>query len=208
VEPLLRPGVSRNGAAVSHNEYGSLIEGWKVAMIGRRARMLGFREDDIPDLEQQIVMDLLGFEYDPTRGSSEANAVITIIDRALFNVLRDRNRDVRRVNAEARSFEVMTERTFFECIHGNDADVRLDLEGAMAGLSASEREMCTALLRGESQADIAQARGCTRAAVSNALQKVREALRERGIGGYADERSQSGRGRKRGARRAGRRKPK
>ncbi len=40
---------------MSGNDYGNLIEKWKVELIERRARRLGFKDHEIPDLEQEIV---------------------------------------------------------------------------------------------------------------------------------------------------------
>ena len=56
---------------MSGNDYGDLIEKWKIDLIEMRARSLGFTRDEIPDLQQDIVLHLLGFEYDETQGANE-----------------------------------------------------------------------------------------------------------------------------------------
>ena len=39
--------------------YEGLVERWKVDLISERARRMGFRPDEIPDVQQQIIMEVL-----------------------------------------------------------------------------------------------------------------------------------------------------
>ncbi len=43
----------------TENDYGDLIEPSEVELIARRSSCLGFREDEMPDLEQEIARGLL-----------------------------------------------------------------------------------------------------------------------------------------------------
>ena len=171
---------------MSENKYGDLIEEWKVDLIERRARAMGFSEDEIPDLQQDIILHLLGFEYDEKVGATENTAVQRIIDRKLSNARRDKKRQVRRLNYESVSLENadtsgLTQRGTLEA---ERSDLRLDLRAAMAGLPELERAVCEGLLRGESKSEIAVACGCSNANITKAVRRLRKILHARGLDEY------------------------
>jgi len=72
------------------NDYGDPLERWKVDLIRARAKRLFFREDEIPDIEQIIVMELLDVDCRPdiSGGASETTFVIAVIDRQLRQIKR------------------------------------------------------------------------------------------------------------------------
>ena len=179
------PGCPPEGHRHVHgNEYGDLIERWKVDLIRMRARRFGFRPCDIPDLEQTIVLELLGIDYDPNRegGTTERTFGIAVIDRQLKEALRSRSRHCRRINQEAQSLDAVP------AVSEGVADsqhyrpqLRLDIESAMMGLTPTERTICEALREGHTQADIARTRGCSRAAVSKQVARMAQKLRQWGL---------------------------
>jgi RNA polymerase sigma factor (sigma-70 family) len=182
---------------VLRNDYGDLIERWKVDLIRGRAKRFGFRDDDIPDLEQVIVMELLGVDYDADLegGAAERTFVIAVIDRQLREIRRRRGRHVRRAAFEAQSLDAvpgLAEKTYFRMRHGNRPELRLDLEQALMGLTPAERAVCEALHQGLSQAEIARERHCSRAAVCKHVGRVAEKFRRWGLDAYLP-------GRKKGA---------
>jgi RNA polymerase sigma factor (sigma-70 family) len=163
---------------MSGNDYGDLIEKWKIKLIALRARRLGFTSDEIPDLQQDIILELLGFEYDATQGASETTAFGRVIDRKLINERRNRNRDIRRINCDAISLNHVDD---WACPVSNPierCELRIDLADAMTGLTETERHVCNALLHGENQASIAEQRGCSRAAVWNIVKRLRNRFRK------------------------------
>jgi DNA-directed RNA polymerase specialized sigma24 family protein len=171
---------------MSWNDYGNLIEEWKVNLIEMRARAMGFSEDDIPDLQQEIILHLLEFEYDETRGASESTALHRIIDRKLINARRDRTRQVRRLNNETVSLDEAdaAERPRPGMSDTKRCALRLDLEAAIAGLEGLAKAVCKGLLRGDSKAEIAAAYGRTDGAVSHAIHRVRRRFSARGLHSY------------------------
>ena len=62
------------------NDYGDLIERWKVDLIRERSRRFFFRQDEIPDIEQIVVMELLNADHRPDipGGASETTFVIAV----------------------------------------------------------------------------------------------------------------------------------
>ncbi|HRR82446.1 MAG TPA: sigma-70 family RNA polymerase sigma factor [Planctomycetota bacterium] len=181
------------------NEYGDLIERWKVDLIRARARRFGFRPDDIPDLEQTIVLELLSAGYRPglEGGAAERTFTIAVIDRQLKETLRSRRRDLRRVNHEARSLDA--DPAAAEEVPSPRPDstldgLSLDVQAAMVGLTPTERAICQALSEGQSQADIARERGCSRAAISKHIAQVALKLCGWGVDAYVTGRRRKGQG--------------
>jgi RNA polymerase sigma factor (sigma-70 family) len=159
------------------NDYGSLIAQWKVELIRMRALKYLFREDEVPDLEQVVVPQLLKATYDPQNpsGARERSFLIAIIDRQLMKVMRDRQRDVRKVNYESASVnEAVISRP-------ESHELRLDVQRALARMTSGERRICEALMEGRSQAEIARMTGRSKAAICNEVRKLREKFQAWGL---------------------------
>ena len=173
------------------NDYGGLIAPWKVRLIVARAKRLGFRDDEIPDLQQQIVPGLLEATFAPDRvgGASEETFVITMIDRQLVNVKRDRMRDRRRANSEALSLDadlVLSEKDLFARHCWDVLELQIDVRDVLEALTPAERAICKALAEGHSQADIARTMGRSKAAISNEVHKLRGKFRCLGLADYLE----------------------
>ena len=171
---------------MSGNQYGGLIADWKVRLIEARAKRLGFRDDEIPDLQQEIVPQLVEFEseYDETWTASEKTAVKRAIDKHLFKALRKRKRYVRRANYETAPLEKAAGKSCPGMPAIEHCELRLDLEAAMADLSELERAVCEGLLQGDSKTEIAMRYGCSNAAITKALARLRRKLSARGLDEY------------------------
>ena len=174
---------------MERNDYGDLIEKWKVELIRARARRFYFRDDELDDLEQMIVPQLIDVEFDADAadGASERTFVTTIIDRQLMKVKRDRGRDVRRVNYESPHIEdegALSTEDLMSLGRAEKPELALDVEQALSDLTPSERAICLALKDGLSQADIARATGRSKAAICNEVQKLRERFSEWGFEDY------------------------
>lgn len=169
---------------MSTNEYGNLIEKWKVDLIEKRARRMGFSNHDIPDLQQEIVLERLEFQPEGRNGASEKTAVLSVIDKLLVTELESRSRLVRRANYEAAPLEEVREPAVAGAPIADKCGLRIDLKAAMDGLSETEREICEALMRGERRSAIAKARGYGRSWMTGVLRRLREKLRSAGLDRY------------------------
>ena len=171
------------------NDYDDLIAKWKVDLIGMRARYFGFSRDDVPDLQQVIISQLLQLKFAPDKpnGAAEKTFIITVIDRQLLKIKRNRKREVRRANYETRSLDDLnlTENAFSTLQNPDALDLRLDIGSALPGLTALERRICKALSQGGSQAEIARSTGRSKATISGDVKKLREKFRQWGLGAYA-----------------------
>jgi RNA polymerase sigma factor (sigma-70 family) len=193
--PRLRDDPERR-RHVERNDYGSLIAQWKVDLIRSRARKFFFRDDEVPDLEQIIVPEIINAPFDPSApGASERTFVISVVDRQLLKVKRDRKRDVRRVNYESESLDeiVFTERASSALERSEPHELRLDVQQVVAGLTPAQQAICQALAEGCSQADIARLIGRSKAAICVEVKRLREKFRAMGLGERAGEDSDQNR---------------
>jgi RNA polymerase sigma factor (sigma-70 family) len=175
------------------NDYGGLIEQWKVDLIKARARRFGFRDDELPDLEQVIVLQLIEVEYAPgdENPATERTFVRSIVDRLLARHRRDQKRDRRRASHDASSLDSgwpEADEALVELHRSYDLGLRLDVQDALAGLSPVERALCEALMQGQSRAEVARKRGVPRAAVSKQVSRLAEKFRLLGLEAYVARR--------------------
>ena len=172
---------------MGRNKYDGLIEEWKVDLVRSRAKKWGFLEDDVPDLEQQAALELLKVQFKPDEyaGVQEKTLVVEVIDRMLKMVMRNRKRDVRRVNYLAELIEsaegLVTEKSVLGKLGTTRTEMRLDVERALMGLSEEERTIIGRLGEGDSQAEIARSMGSSKAKVNETVMRLREKFRRWGI---------------------------
>jgi len=131
------------------NTYSGLIDDWKIALIDQRARLRGFRFDELPEVRQDIVSELYRFQFDPTRGASERTALISWIDRSLLMLLRTR---ARRQAHEVLAPQFVDEEGVVDdrVDPHREQDLRHDLAPVLASLEPVEREVCAGLAQGDS----------------------------------------------------------
>ena len=70
---------------MNFNSYRGCIEQWKVDLIVYRAKAFGFQEDEIMDIQQDLVLKLMKFKYDPQKSNDaqESTVLQTVIDNEL-----------------------------------------------------------------------------------------------------------------------------
>lgn len=185
------------------------IDDYAIKLIRYRARQLvglaGLTESDRPDLEQDMMLDLLRRlpRYDPER-AQRSTFIARVVDHRVATILEARRAEKRDPRCEAGSLD--------ERIRGIDGsvarvdtldhdetywrrsgssprteaellDLGLDLELAVSALSPALRELCE-LLRTSTVTEIARGFGCSRAAVYDAIKRARRQLEKAGLGEY------------------------
>jgi RNA polymerase sigma factor (sigma-70 family) len=160
------------------NNYDGLIDRWKVDIAVKRARKMGFRDHDLDDALQEIVMALLGFTYDEARsnGATEATAVTAVIDNVLRTMRRKECRHQQRLERYA------GERSIAETYSPQTA-LAVDLQDAMATLSPAQRGICEALREGKTVNEIASTIGKSWSAVRDQIFQIRRHLERLGFQG-------------------------
>ena len=159
------------------NNYEGFIEQWKADLIVARARRMGFRPDEISDVQQQIIFDVAAFCFDATKSKAcEATALVGLIDNKLKQMCRTMKRYRLRLD---RLREEPIPNPDFE-----DTQKLLDIRDAVAALSERERVVCKALSEGCSKREIAKTLHCGWHTVDRLMLRIREHFEEIGLDGY------------------------
>ena len=169
------------------NDYGSLVEAWKVDLIIDRAKRKGFREDELEDVQQEIVPIILDFKYDPDNksGATESTVLTAVVDKRLTFILRTQ---ARRLKHEERY------RVLHGAIDGNPAPEAVqepeqereiglpaDVQEIMDDLPPFEQTVCAALARDKARSNIAEDAGVSRYEVDRTVDRIGETFRSRGL---------------------------
>jgi RNA polymerase sigma factor (sigma-70 family) len=148
--------------------YDGVVERWKVDLIAARARRMGFRADEIPDVQQQIILDVIAFRFDADKsnGARESTALQALIDNHLKNICRASARY--QAHLEQLGGERPLESDF------ESEELAADIRAMMTTLTEREQDVCLALARGESKHEIAERLGCGWHTVDRLVQRIRE----------------------------------
>lgn len=157
------------------NCYEGVLESWKVRLICQRARRMGFRGSDLDDVQQQVVLALLDFQFDDKRanGASEATAITAVIDRQLAMIRRSEGREKRRREIAKEHCAEYYEMT------GNM--LSLDVECAVQSLSGLDQQICRGLSRGDSFNQLAKSLGISWHAVRAHVEAIRHRFEQCGL---------------------------
>ena len=142
------------------NDYGSLIESRKVDLIIERAKRKRFRRDELEDVQQEIVPDVLGFEYDPTKanGLTEATVLTLVIDKKLTFLQRGNARQHRHEQNYREQHGAVEGRPAsipYYPSHEHGVDLATDVGQTVAGLTSRQQAVCAALSNSQSRVRIA-----------------------------------------------------
>jgi len=159
-------------------KYDGVIEQWKVDLIIDRAKFLGFQDNDIPDVLQEVVPELLNFTYDPhhAAGAKEQTVLTYVVDNHLHKIKRFDNcyrSYVEQMGEEASEFS----RPEVEAL-------AIDVANAVTGLTDFEQTICRSLADGMTKEQIADELGCSWHTVNRAVVRVREYFDLIGLGGW------------------------
>lgn len=169
------------------NSYGEVIEPWKVELIVRRARRWGIAGSDLDDAQQEIVLSLLDFVYDPENlnGASEVTAVTAVIDRRLAMIRRKETRHLRR-EERFRAIAVVVDEvlrvTPNAVLDEDDRNLAIDLKSVIEDLSPRARRVCEYLSEGRTLNEIAGLLGIDWRAVRREVDAIRLHLQQSGLG--------------------------
>lgn len=156
-------------------KYDGILEQWKVDLIVQRARRMGYRRHELPDVMQRVALALRRFKFDPARsnGAQESTAVQALIDRRLLFMRRTEARYRKKV-------EFASERSEPMC-HADDEYLVMDVRTAMAGLTECDRAICLQLMAGCSMDEAARNIGCSWHTVKAAVGRIAAHFRRMGV---------------------------
>lgn len=168
------------------NDYGTTLEQWKVDLILTRARRLGVRRHDLEDAQQQVVLEILGFTFDPVNanGATEVTALTALIDNKLKAIQRAKARYARRVNLHAGEFSDEMPSLVMDDEITTVAAQAMDVRNAVTDLPPEAQLICRALAEGRSVNDIARSLGVGWYTIKRQVQGIRAYFEYLGLDGW------------------------
>jgi DNA-directed RNA polymerase specialized sigma24 family protein len=130
------------------NGYEGVVEKWKVELVRARLRRFRVPRHDRPDIEQEIVLALMRFQFDAAKadGATEAAVLRIVIDRRIITFLRRAERRRRFEQAREDQSDPDSQNGDDEPAVCDDTDpLVLDVQQTLATLPPTERAVCTAL---------------------------------------------------------------
>ena len=156
-------------------DYDGVLEKWKVRLALQRAKRMGFRDDELDDVMQELATTLMGVPYDESNenGASERTVLTSVIDRQLCNL--------RRADARRENLEEQVSLSGDETYDDEDVKRRLDVDAVVGMLDERQRRVCTLLSEGQPKSAIARELGCSWHAVDRIVRDIREQFEEHGF---------------------------
>jgi RNA polymerase sigma factor (sigma-70 family) len=172
---------TRKAHVMDENDYSGLVETWKIELLWQRAKRLGFREDELPDLQQEIIFDILSFQFDPAKsnGATETTALTAVIDRRLKTMLRTKCRYQSRIERMQNGQQGQ-----LESRQADQDQLALDVHDVIACLPEREQFICKRLLEGHCLYHIAEELRCSWPTLKRLLVGIRRSFREQGLDGW------------------------
>lgn len=157
-------------------DYDGVAEPWKVDLIITRAKFMGFRCDEIEDVQQELILDVMNFRYEiaKSNGATETTALIALIDNRLKKLVRTQAR----YRALVEQYRQEAQRSY-EPIAGIERAI--DVRNVVESLTEREREVCRALGLGFTRHNIAKILGCGWHTVNRIVCRIRQRFEECGL---------------------------
>lgn len=162
------------------NTYSGLIDDWKIELIDQCAWRRGFRWDELPEVRQEIALDIHQFQYDPSHGASERTALTTLIHQRLSHIIRTRTR--RRANEVPCAEFVEEEGTVDDSADPHhQQDLHFDLAPVLATLEPVERKVCAGLAQGDSLRTLSTSLRLSRYEIGRTIERIRARFTDAGL---------------------------
>lgn len=171
---------------MSPNHYGAFLEDWKNNLIIVRARRMGLSGHDLLDAQQELVLHVARFRYEPVRsnGASEATALTALIDRRLKAL---RRAEARYNRHQQRARDHHANRSADDANLWPYVDRHLlvvDVREAVARLDPQEQLVCQLRGQGHSVESIAAHLGCGWHTVDRKIEHIGVRFRAMGLDGW------------------------
>lgn len=155
--------------------YDGLIEQWKVDLIERCARRMGFPTHLIDDLKQDIVPELIAFKYDDAKSNGAKES--TVVQALIMNQLRNKQRTYAREQTKIERYKQLMPRCDESQMSMRPCELE-DVRDAIAGLTPFCKEVALRLINGESRESIRIQLVCSWHTVDRAIRRIIEHFQE------------------------------
>lgn len=170
----------RNRSIPDINTYGDLLPAWKHKLIIQRALARGVPPEDLAEVQQEVILAVLGYQHDPSKGASEKSVLYVVIDRQISLFQRTHARRIGlqeryRAEQEASNSDSVT-------TNGQAArDLREDLHAVISTLPPTERQICTGLADGAPVSALVNRLGISRYEMDRLVGRIRDRFRAAGL---------------------------
>ena len=162
------------------------IDRWKLDLVRARAVRLGFRGADLADVQQEVLLEVMSFQFQPAR-ATESTVLIALIDRRLCMARRRQHRYQRHLKRIQKQMEVESCCSdAVETGHAEQINRNCDVQEIVARLEPKDQELCRMLSAGESIEAIASQLECGWHTVKRRIDRLREVIEEMGMDGYSN----------------------
>jgi DNA-directed RNA polymerase specialized sigma24 family protein len=162
------------------NDYGDLLPQWKLTLINQRALARGVRPEDLAEIQQELILAVLGYQHDPGLGATEHTALNVVIDRQITCLQRSYARRLRRHERFCAQNDITTEEPMVSSTVP-DQDLRMDVQACLQRLPETERQICAGLAADEPRVAIAKRLGLSRYETNRLIDRIAEHFRAGGI---------------------------
>lgn len=161
--------------AMLFNNYEGCVEQWKMDLVAKRAGLFGFQYDDILDIQQDLALEILAFKFDPEHSNKarESTALISLIDNQLLKRIRHQRRTENKM-ADLSCFAESLQEPM-------NAYLILDIRKALIYLPKLQRQICLALSKGCTTAEIAHLLKISQRTVQRHIHKIAHYFRTIGL---------------------------
>lgn len=163
---------------------------WNADLILIRARRFGLHGSDIDDAFQEVILDVIGFCFDPVRsnGAGQRTALIALIDNRLRELRRKHRRYDRHVRRAADEYRHVPPAASDASQFIRVTLIEMDVRDAVARLGPLEQAVCARLAQGHSVNRIASDLGCGWKRVVSAMHNIRQKFESWGLNEWLEER--------------------
>lgn len=157
------------------NNYEGCVEQWKMDLVAKRAGLFGFQYDDILDIQQDLALEILEFKFDPEHSNKacESTALISLIDNQLMKRIRHQQRTENRI-ADLSCFAESLQQPI-------NTYMTIDIQKALFYLPKMQHQICTALSKGCTTAEIAHLLKISQRTVQRHIHKIAHYFRTIGL---------------------------
>lgn len=155
--------------------YDGVLDDWKVELALQRARRMRFRDDELDDVIQELVLTMLDVEFDDDHadGATERTMLTSVIDRQLCKMRRSA---ARRQDLE-QQVAIPADATYDD----SHVQLRMDIQTILETVDDEHRRVCELLRQGYSKAAIARQLGCGWHTVDRIVRDVRKKFEAQGF---------------------------